>query len=61
MRVYFVSNVNQPCCKPTRIQVPRKANCSWTSFVDDVKRGFGGAPETAEAGCRNDFANPFFA
>jgi hypothetical protein len=36
-------------------------NGSWTSFVDDVKRCFRRSPETAEARCRDHFANPFFA
>jgi hypothetical protein len=34
---------------------------SGTGFVDYVKRGFRGSPETAEAGCGDHFANPFLA
>jgi hypothetical protein len=38
-----------------------KTNGSWTSFVDDVKGGFRGSAETAEAGRGDYLANAFFA
>ena len=55
----------KPCWQASTVSTPRlaflKTNGSWTSFVDDVKRCFRGSAETAEAGCGDYLANPFFA
>ena len=40
--------------------VLRNPNCSWTSFVDDVKGCFRGSAETAEASRSDYLANAFF-
>lgn len=38
----------------------RERNVSRASFVDDVERCFGSAPETAEAGGGDDLTNALF-